>query len=60
MFDSSISARGRYLLTVRLEQVLEQIALIVESSEIKDTISKEDFKTFMLPLMRRSVTGVEG
>ena len=60
MFDSSISANGRQLLIVRLEQVLEQIASIVESSEIKDTISKEDFKTFMLPLMRRSVTGVEG
>ena len=60
MSDSSISANGRQLLIVRLEQVLEQIASIVESSEIKDTISKEDFKTFMLPLMRRSVTGVEG
>ena len=47
------------LVDVLLEQVLEQIAIIVESTKPNDTIAKADFKEFMLPLMSRSTTGVE-
>ena len=44
---------------VLTEQVLEQIATIVESTKPNDMIAKADFKEFMLPLMSRSTSGVE-